>query len=65
MSKQLFHAVQNIGSEFRVRGEIKHERNWGDRGSDMEAGELFNKGGVRWNDRVAFPTDSSTKERGC
>ena len=30
----------------------------------MGAGEVFNKGGVGWDDRVAFPTDSFTKERG-
>ena len=47
-----------------VRGEIKHERIQGDGGSDMGAGEMFNKGGVRWDDRVALPTDFFTKERG-
>ena len=56
--------MQNIGSEFRLRGEIRHERIQGDGGSDMGAGEMFNKGGVRWDVRVAFSIDSFTKERG-
>ena len=30
----------------------------------MGAGEMFNKGRVGWDDRVVFPTDSFTKERG-
>ena len=56
------HAVQNIGSDFRARGKIRHERIQGDGGSDMGTGEMINKGSVRRYDRVACTTDSSTKE---
>ena len=53
--------MQNISSEFRVRDEVRHERIQGNGGSDMGAGEVFNNGGVGWDDRVAFPTDSFVK----
>ena len=53
----------DVGSEFRVRGEVRHERVQGDRGSDMGTREMFNEGGVRWDGRVAFQTYSLTNER--
>ena len=55
--------ISYVGSEFRVRGEVRHERVQGDRGSDMGTREMFNEGGVRWDGRVAFQTYPLTEER--